>query len=272
MEYKEILVTPSMARSLLEKNNTNRRFEPKRATSYAKAMKDGEWELNGEDIAISQSGYLKNGQHRLNAVIIANIPVKMGFKFNVPDDVAIYDRGRTRSTSDIFTMKGMDPDVSSAIIISMIRLHYTYSKSLVIVQDYEIENFIKRHEDSLRAISRLYKNKQSSKRGTRISCKNSAILLGVFYALEAGVPEHTLDDFLRIVYTGIPDSTKQSAAIVLRNDIIAGLFKMPGGQCKKLAVPMVEKAINDFVNNYQRKKSYKGTTERIYFNLFKEEK
>lgn len=271
MRYQEMLITPSIARNFLDKNNTNRRYEPKRALSYANDMLNGKWELNGEDIEISESGELKNGQHRLNAIIIANIPIMMGVKFDVPDEVSVYDRGRGRSTADIFAMRGMDYEISCQTIISLVKLHYTYARSLNMVSDNEVYSFIKKHESSLRTVYSLVSNKQSTKCGTRINCKNSILLLGVFYAVEAGVETSILDDFLRIVNTGIPDSINQSAALVLRNDIISGAFKVAGTQSKKSCVTMVEKAIYDFVNHYQRKKSYRGTVDKVYFNLFKED-
>lgn len=271
MRYEEILITPSMASSFLENNNTNRRYEPKRAAAYAKDMMNGKWELNGEDIEISKSGELKNGQHRLNAIIISNIPVKMGVKFDVPDEVTIYDRGRSRSTADIFAMRGMDYEISCQAIISMTRLHFVYAHSINNISDNDVYDFIKKYENSIRTVYSLMSNKQSTKQGTRVNCKNAILLLGVFYAVEAGVDASILDDFLRVVNTGLPDSLDQSAALILRNDIISGAFKLPGTQSKKTGVTMVEKAIYDFVNHYQRKKSYKGTVDRVYYNLFKED-
>lgn len=267
MRYEEVLVTPEMAKKFLEKNDVNRRYEPKRAASYSKDMLAGKWELNGEDIAISTSGNLKNGQHRLSAIIIANIPVKLGIKFDVPENITIYDKGRNRSTSDTLAAKGFDKNLSSSIIIAMIRLHYTYCFSQMYVTDSEIENFINKHKYHLETVMNLLKGKTTTKHGTRLNCKNAGILLPVFYALYSDVDETELNDFLEVLYTGLPTSLDQSSAIVLRNDIQS--TKTEGGWSRKAIAMMTEKAIQDYHCHFRRKMTYKNSGLQIYSKVFK---
>lgn len=65
-------ITPSVARSMLGANTHNRnmnRFEP-----ISKALRNGEWRLNGSTIVFSDDGVLLDGQHRLSACVKTGIP------------------------------------------------------------------------------------------------------------------------------------------------------------------------------------------------------
>lgn len=270
MRYEEVLITPDMAREFLKNNDTNRRYEPKRARQYAQDMLAGKWELNGEDIEISVSGVLKNGQHRLNAIIIANIPVLMGIKYDVPDNITIYDRGRLRSSQDILLMKGMDKSLAKSTYVGIVRFHYAYVLNLMYATDSEIEQFLEKHKESFYMLSRLIKGRATNSNGTRVNCKIVPLLASIFYAYESGVPEETLDTFLRVLHTGIPDSLDQSAALVLRNGI-QSLKEKYGWEGRKKLACMCEKAIYDFAHHYQRINSYANESKQIYSNLFKED-
>lgn len=281
MKWEWVLITPEMAKSILEKSKKveeelgfppNRRYEVKRATEYAKQIMRGDFQNeNGEDIQISKAGRVLNGQHRLGAIIITGKPMEYGIKSDIDDSMTIYDRGRNRSTSDTLTMTGLPKEIVSKTFVSIVRLHYHYIHGNMYVSDFEVERFIKKHEETFTQIHRLLSGRTSTRKGTRVNLKNTIILIGIMYALEAGVNFDVIDSFCEVLYTGIPKSLNQQAALVLRNDILSGAFKSTGGCGRKEKIPMVEKAIYDFVSGYQRKVTYKNTTERIYSNLFKEE-
>lgn len=270
MEYKEVVITPEMAKKILENNVINRTLKPHRIKLYAEEMKSGRWQLNGEDIHISKSGNLLDGQHRLLAIIEAGVPVKIGIKTNVSDDVSIYDRGTPRSTSDILSFRGMDKTLASKTVVSVVKLHYAIKRSKLILSDDMIQEFIEKNSDLLLHVIALIRARQGNKGGSRVNCKNACLMLGALYALNAGVGFDVLDKFFEIIYTGLPDNVNQNAAIVLRNDIIATRTLNGGGGDvrRKILVPMVEKAIYDFVNKYQRKQSYKNVTESTYAQFF----
>lgn len=280
MKYKEIIITPKYAKAMLDKheevlqNSTlppNRRYEPKRAQFYASQMKNGDWQNNGEDMHIAKSGRILNGQHRLHAIIMSGVSLKMGIKYDIDDSVFIYDRGRMRSSSDTLTMKGIDKEITGNFYVSIVRLHYYYQKGLMYVSDADIERFICKHDKTFKEIRSLMIGKNSTNKGTRINMKNAVILTAVMYALEAGIDFETINSFCEVLYTGIPQNLDQNAALVLRNDIMGGALKSAGGIKRSDHIPAVEKAIYDFVNHYQRKVSYKNCHERIYSKVFKED-
>lgn len=76
--YEITTVTPKMAARWLDENNTNNRplFE-KTIEKYAREMTAGAWTLTNQGIGFADDGTLLDGQQRLSAIVMANIPVKM---------------------------------------------------------------------------------------------------------------------------------------------------------------------------------------------------
>jgi hypothetical protein len=94
-------VTPDMAASLLGTMRGNRTLRKKVVERYAREMMTGKWLLNGESIKIAQSGRLVDGQHRLNAVIMAKKPVQMHIVRGIDEEgVITLDTGVGRSFAD----------------------------------------------------------------------------------------------------------------------------------------------------------------------------
>lgn len=259
MKYKEMLITPTYAKSLLENNVNNRSINGNKVSQYAEDMRNGKWQLNGEDIEISESGRVLNGQHRLSAIIRYGKPVMMGIKFGVSDDVWIYDRGRLRSSSDCLKMSGLPNELSRGMVVRIVKAHWKYLEGGIHPTDPEIEKFILSHKKAFYTINEIFKGKNKTSRGTKVNCQNVPLTTAVFYAVEAGVDVDDLKRFVQVVHTGICESRRESAAIVLRNDIIARLVR-----AEENGIQMCEKAIVDYLNGYSRQRSYTACKEKIY--------
>ena len=104
---KETIISPSVAASWLEKMAPNRKVSPRAVERYAADMRAGRWQSNGSSIVMGRSGKILDGQHRLAAIVQANIPVSMMVVSGV-DDAAFstIDTGRARTTSDVLAAMG----------------------------------------------------------------------------------------------------------------------------------------------------------------------
>lgn len=94
-------VTPEMARTLLVRENCNRNHRLATVRTYAEAMKDGAWDLNGDTIRFDSQGVLRDGGQRLRAISQAETTVRMLLIFGLePKTVKTMDRGRGRTVAN----------------------------------------------------------------------------------------------------------------------------------------------------------------------------
>lgn len=124
---KAVRLTPEMAAQLLKNNVANRPMRARYVLNLAKAMRRGEWELNGDSIRVSHSGRLLDGQHRCAAVVESGITIQTILVTGLADDVfATIDRGLGRTTSDTLSIRG---ETNSAVLASITRLLHIYTLS-----------------------------------------------------------------------------------------------------------------------------------------------
>lgn len=104
--YETITVTPQLAKQWLGKNaDNNRNAKRTKIPSYARDMINGNWNSDtGETIKFDFEGELIDGQNRLQAVIMAGVPVA----FDVPRRaMQVIDTGATRTAGDAMKIAGV---------------------------------------------------------------------------------------------------------------------------------------------------------------------
>lgn len=106
---QEIVITPELARKLLEKNfSNNRTIRSNLISKYATAMKNDEWCIS-EPIKIDEDGQLIDGQHRLTAVVKADCPIRFLVCQNYPSESAQFlDIGARRTAADVGAIRGLE--------------------------------------------------------------------------------------------------------------------------------------------------------------------
>jgi hypothetical protein len=117
-------ITPEIAKSTLAGHKNFRALRFKKVEQYARIMKSGKW-LVGEPITFNDEGGLNNGQHRLHAVILANIPIDFLVVRGVDKAlVGITDTNIQRSGSDCLRATGLIGDhcTSRATIMRIIHM------------------------------------------------------------------------------------------------------------------------------------------------------
>lgn len=184
MESKIMTITPELAKELLENNMPrNRRLSTQTVDSYARIMKAGGWNLTHQGIAFDNDGILVDGQHRLNAVIKANVPVRMmvttgvehhdGEAFNI-------DVGLRRSVLNIMQISG----VEDAVYTQMARYIMAYMKwkmpAIRKAEAAEVMAYIERHYSDVAALYDIIKPKTHAEQ-RRINAMVGAALLAALY-------------------------------------------------------------------------------------------
>ncbi len=131
METQVLTITPAMAESFLAHNTRNRPVSATHLAMFEAMLQRGELQLTHQGVAISDSGVLLDGQHRLLAILNTGIPATMMVTTGLPDAVfAVLDTGSKRTASDILSIDGAKNATS---IASAIRLYILYTQAPHIV-------------------------------------------------------------------------------------------------------------------------------------------
>lgn len=105
MTIKEETITPAYARELLANGYKNRKLNQNKVLEYAVAIEKNQWSGTASKIDIDEKGKLINGNHRLEACILANKPFTTLVHRGVPtSDRDVIDTGEKRKLSDLISM------------------------------------------------------------------------------------------------------------------------------------------------------------------------
>lgn len=162
------IVTPLDAQRLLG-NNENRKLNNNTVLRYALQMDRGEWDWCDGDsqLKFGAGGVLRNGQHRLNAQLIANVTGVYDIRTGVPEgSYKVMDSGVSRKYADYFYGREYTSDVSALgnriMYASMGQLEPTASMGSAagvgghtIPTRAEVIDFIEQHYDTLVEYVRL---------------------------------------------------------------------------------------------------------------------
>ena len=98
-------ITPAIATAWLNANEGNRRLDWNYIAQLARDMKAGQFACTHQGIAFDTQGRLIDGQHRLWAILEAEVPVRMRVFYNESPDSTIHiDGNHPRRAADRMTL------------------------------------------------------------------------------------------------------------------------------------------------------------------------
>ena len=117
-------ISPARAGQMLEANTSNRPLSRSTVRSFADAMRRGEWLVTHQGIAFDINGVLVDGQHRLAAVVEADVPVEMTVFTDVEAGTFdVLDTGKKRNAADVLAIEG---EKSTTLLAAMVRTVWHY--------------------------------------------------------------------------------------------------------------------------------------------------
>jgi hypothetical protein len=117
-------VSPKKAAQMLEANTRNRPLSKPVVKAFAEAMRRGDWMVTHQGIAFDINGVLIDGQHRLAAIVEADVPVAVTVFTEVPEGTFdVLDTGKRRKAADVLAMDG---EKSTTMLAAMIRAVWLY--------------------------------------------------------------------------------------------------------------------------------------------------
>ena len=269
MKVEIVNVTPRLAAEWLATSdgnprwrkcvsNKNKLYDERIVERIADDMRNDNWNPGTNTIGFGEDGKLKEGHHRLAAVVKAGVTVQMVVVWGITQAGEIHiDDNRTRQES---ARTGIDRTV-----LAVPNVHSSYVKGMHTVDRYalSLENklrFIDLHP-SLYEVSRI-----CHAGGKRNSILNFAIgMHAMMCAYEYGVSTTKLELFARAVRTGFIDSECESSAICIRNTLI----QTKGDNKTRVNLSLdfaIQAALYDFCNGVPRRRPYVAKTGR-YFDM-----
>lgn len=149
-------ITPGMAKKWLETMVSNRPLSDSKCLEYAIEMEEGKWVLNGETIKFNGNGSLFDGQHRLQACVLAEKPFKSYVVRGIEDKMAFatVDVGKLRSGGDIFGLAGYT-DYNKAAAVAM--LLYLYKSGGITISKQGSRRYTKAERDKSKVLQKIGK-------------------------------------------------------------------------------------------------------------------
>ena len=213
------LITPEMAKKILAMNKSNRTISLGTVSAYARDMVSGNWDENvGDVISIDENGILRNGQHRLSAVIKANVPVHMWICKGVSSN-GIYDNNRKRNTKDQITI--IRGDFESVYrsnryisIAKTIIQHSLNSKARDVITAKEVIDFTEEHKKDLDGYFLVVPMENKPK--LSVSC----VHLAMFMAYMKNVKIGDIISFYDVLRSGMSTKPEEFPIISYRNYLL----------------------------------------------------
>lgn len=124
MRSKVQVITPKRAAEYLELNTANRPLTKSKVREFAEAMRRGEWKITHQGIAFDTTGAMIDGQHRLAAIIEADMAIETMVMRDVPVNAFdVLDTGKRRNAADVLAIEG---EKSATMLAAMVRTVYLY--------------------------------------------------------------------------------------------------------------------------------------------------
>lgn len=244
-------ITPDDAKKYLEFNGSNRTLSTSKVKQYARDMANGNWVLNGESVCFFENGVLKDGQHRLKAIIQSGKGQWMVVVRGISKDAVVHNRGKLRTVSNVLEIAGYPSGRRNNSEVGAINLlrDTDSTNNEKRLTDTEIMNFIDEYGDYLEAAYRA-----CTKGAERPAMYKASAIAAVFCAVYNGMAIEKIEDFCMIVNSGFCDDEQKFPAVIARNAVLEPLTNSRSGRIRLFRVILA--ALYDFNLGIARKRAY----------------
>lgn len=249
MEFKIESISPAKAVEYLRHNTDNyRKLTRAVYKRYAEDMKNGRWQLNGEAIVFGEDGTLKDGQHRLAAIIESGKTIQMAVIRDVKDDVTIYDVGMDRTVLQMSRAEGLDANASVVSVANIVTGKFGAAPTKP-----QVTHYISEHIDELNRAYRI------TTYGTKPYSKKASCVTASYLMLRTNrMPCYEVELFFRLFNTGGSANAEgydPTPVMVARRQFKGR--EGGGGFQRKEQLEIILMAMQDFHEGKSRMQEYK---------------
>ena len=228
MKTELLTITPEMALDMLSKNSSNRKVRNSRVQFYAEQMKHGNWHLTGQTITFDKNGQLLDGQHRLYALVEAEVSLPF-LVVTDAEPVTEYDCGLPRNMQDRLLLGGikLPESVMSTNGLAVVKLCMsierdgTCSKEGRNIATDDLIEFCNSNLEDITWITELLYSMAGS--GTQKGVRRAIIYATLYelYRLNVGLTKPEVEKIVRVIRSGVMTEDTDAPIIGFRNKLIS---------------------------------------------------
>ncbi len=163
MQSKLEKITPSKAAEYLVQNFCNRPLAPPTVQKYVRLIQAGKFYVTHQGVAFDEEGRLRDGQHRLAAIVAANTSVSMLVTRGLSEEASLaIDDGRKRTDAHALSMAhgSLISGFVAAIAKEMYTggLHFGTTNKPVTAERLELVEFYGQHEEAIRPVVAAFRD------------------------------------------------------------------------------------------------------------------
>lgn len=251
-------ITPQRAQQYLALNKKNRNLNNRVVDAYAAEMKAGRWDSTSTPITFFEDNTLADGQHRLSAIVRANVTVKMFVCRNAPFS-GNYDNGMPRNVRDqIYLAKGQKYS-TFAVSVANLAVRAKKKTNKFKPSTYEIEEWLKNSDmDVLNKIFIYAKGNREE-----LNARQSAYVLAAYSYYKNNPTLETLEEVkevLKVFKSGFMNEKRSSKAVIrfrnsaLKNFSNYGISKANGADGQFFKLKLFQEVLRMYHNDIIGKK------------------
>lgn len=250
------IVHPDQALGWLESANTNnRKVSYRYVQRLARDMTEGRWRLTHAGIAFSPEGTLLDGQHRLWAIVTANVPIRLFVWRNVdPQAMMAIDSGKARSMADILNIAGQNGQVDHHDLATLRAMLGGFGDPPAL-SPAEMSEALRVHQDAIDfALTHL--PTVNSARGVN-TAPTRAVIARAYYHLDHAA----LRDFCRKLTSGVVTCDEEAVVVLLRQHL--QLIRGNAYSHRMQRYGKVQRALSAWIKGENPSRLYPTTAEQF---------
>jgi hypothetical protein len=261
-----VTVTPDLALNWLERNTRNRPLRDSVVAKYANDMRSGRWKEGGCIVKFAADGAIINGQHFLWAVVQANTAVRAYVLTGLdPSVVEVEDDHSRRQLVDVIriTHPGSTVGTKHTGIATMLRHSMAWAKNeagdKAVTRQQEM-SFLDEHMEAIEFTVRAFSASSEQRRGVVMAATMTPVARA-WYTED----RDRLRKFAHVLTSGLVDDTKEQAAVLLRNKLLAAVGARGGTlQMRQETYKLAERALRAFLDG-ERLQSLRPMNEELFW-------
>jgi hypothetical protein len=248
-------VGPELAERWLSGNIHNRKLNNARVDRMVRDMKAGRWHLTHQGVAFDPGSVLIDGQHRLWAVVLSGLTVRMRVFFNEPaENLEYIDTGTPRSDADVLTLTGRVGTVDKGRLAALRTLVWGLKPCTRLTVSEEAD-LLARHRAALDfALENL--SPSSHVRGVATGTTRG-VVARAYYTADVAALTHFCD----VLRTGMGAGDRDKPIVMLRDFLVNTRRAHNKPQALREHYGKIERALAAFLEGRPLVKLYSSTTE-----------